>query len=97
MSLQKGKIARAALLCQEDLAMKKPIPSRNVSDFVALVNAMIAYWKSIAERIYYRTHPSSMSDEFEREWPKILENFFLAETVRAAKLLKSLPYEGREN
>ena len=77
--------------------MKNPTPSRNVSDLIALVNAMIAYWKSIAERIYARTHSNSASDEFEREWPKILENFFLAETVRAAKLLKSLPYEGRDN
>jgi len=35
-------------------------------------------------------------DAFERLWPQILDNFFLAETVRAAKKLRFLS-QGRDN
>jgi len=76
--------------------MKKSKPSRSVSDLIALVDAMIAYWKSIAEMNFKQTHPDSDLAEFEREWPKTLDNFFLAETARTANALRHLS-RGREN
>jgi hypothetical protein len=77
--------------------MKKPKPSRSVSDLVALVDAMIAYWKSIAESNFKKANPNSDSAEFERVWPKVLDNFFLAETIRTAKLLDEFQHEGQDN
>ncbi len=76
--------------------MKKPKPSRSVSDRVALVDAMIAYWKSIAEVNFKQTNPDSDLAEFKRVWPKSLYNFFLAETIRTANALRHLS-RGREN
>ena len=78
------------------MAMRKPKPSRRVSDFIALVNAMIAYWKSIAEVNFKQTNPDADLAEFERVWPKTLDNFFLAETARMANALRHLS-RGREN
>ncbi len=77
--------------------MNKPNEPLNVSDLIALVNEITAYWKAIAERTFKITHPNADQEEFERLWPKALDNFFLAETVRTAKLLRSLPTEGRNN
>ena len=82
---------------QEDTAMKNPNSSRNVSDLVAIVDAMIAYWKSIAESNFKKANPNSDSAEFERVWPKVLNNFFLAETIRTAKLLDEFQHEGHDN
>jgi len=76
--------------------MKKPKPSRRISDLVTLIDAMIAYWKSIAEVNFKQTNPDSDLAEFERMWPKTLDNFFLAETARTANALRFLS-EGREN
>jgi hypothetical protein len=42
-------------------------------------------------------NPNSDLAEFEREWPMVLNNFFLAETVRTAKLLGEFHPEGRDN
>jgi hypothetical protein len=77
--------------------MKKHKPSRSISDLIALVDAMIAYWKSIAELNFKQANPDSDLAEFERVWPKVLNNFFLAETVRTTKLLKAFSSEGRDN
>ena len=76
--------------------MKKPNPTRNISDLIAMVNSMIAYWKSLAESRFQRANPNSDPTEFEREWPKVLDNFFLAETIRTANALRHLS-RGREN
>ena len=76
--------------------MKKPKPPRSVSDLITLVDAMIAYWKSIAEVNFKKTSPDADMAEFERVWPKTLDNFFLAETVRTANALRHLS-RGREN
>ena len=76
--------------------MKKPRPSRSDADLIALVNAMIAYWKSVAEWNFKMTNPNSDLTDFEREWPKTLDNFFLAETARTANALRFLS-EGGEN
>ncbi len=76
--------------------MRKPKSSRSVADLIALVNAMIAYWKSIAEVNFKQTNPDADLAEFERVWPKTLDNFFLAETARTANALRPLS-EGREN
>lgn len=77
--------------------MKKPKPTRSVSDLIALVDTMIAYWKSIAESSFKKTNPNSDPAEFERVWPKVLNNFFLAETVRTIKRLPAFSHEGHEN
>jgi hypothetical protein len=77
--------------------MKNPNPSRSVSDLVAIVDSMIAYWKSIAESNFKKANPNSDSAEFERVWPKVLDNFFLAETIRTAKLLDEFQHEGQDN
>jgi len=77
--------------------MKKPNPSRSVSELIALVDSMIAYWKSIAESNFKKANPNSDLAEFERVWPKVLNNFFLAETVRMAKQLDEFQHEGHDN
>jgi len=76
--------------------MNKTKWSREASDLTVLVNEIIAYWKVTAKKCFEDAHPFSDPDEFEQIWPKTLDNFFLAETVRAAKALRSLS-EGREN
>jgi hypothetical protein len=76
--------------------MKKPLSSRSVSDLVALVDSIIAYWKAIAESNFKKANPNADLAEFEKVWPNVLNNFFLAETVRAANALRFLS-EGREN
>jgi len=77
--------------------MKKPKPSRSVADLIALVDSMIAYWKSIAEVSFKQTNPNSDLAEFERVWPNVLNNFFLAETVRTVRRLRVFSTEGRDN
>ena len=62
----------------------------------ALVNEIIAYWKEIARGSFTKANLSFDPIEFERVWPKTLANFFLAETLRAAKALSVLS-ESREN
>jgi hypothetical protein len=56
---------------------------------------MIERWKEIARKQFDANQPTDGGD-FEQSWPKILANFFLAETVRVAKALSVLS-EGREN
>ena len=51
---------------QEDLAMKKPKLSRSVSDLIALVDSIVAYWKSIAEANFKKANPDADLAEFER-------------------------------
>ncbi len=70
--------------------MNKTKWSRETSDLTALVNEIIAYWKAIAERNFKEAHPFADQNEFEQSWPRTLDNFFLAETVRTARMLKSL-------
>lgn len=77
--------------------MKKRNTSPDIFDLINLVNPMIAFWKSIAESSFKMMKPDSDPSEFEREWPKILDNFFLAKTVRTARLLRSFPTEGCDN
>jgi hypothetical protein len=86
----------AAPCLKEQTAMNNTNWSCKASDLTALVNEMIAYWKAMAERNFKIDHPFSDSDEFERRWPKTLDNFFLAETVRTANSLRHLS-EGRVN
>ena len=77
--------------------MKKPKPSRSVADLIALVTSIIAYWKSIAEANFKKANPDADLAEFERVWPNVLDNFFLAETARTAKRLRLFSPEGRDN
>jgi hypothetical protein len=70
--------------------MNEPNKSRDVSALIASVNAMVEYWKEIARRNFVKAHPHAEPAEFERQWPKALANFLLAETVRVAKALRTL-------
>jgi len=81
---------------KEDTAMNEPNRSRDVSALIALVNAMIEYWKEIARRNFAKAHPQADPSEFEQHWPKALANFLLAETIRVAKSLSTLS-ENRNN
>lgn len=74
---------------------KKPTERRQVTDLLALIDQIIAYWKEIGRRIF-EAMPDADPKVFEQEWPKTLENFFLAETIRVAKRLRFLS-EGRDN
>jgi len=76
--------------------MNEPTESRDVLALIALVNAMIEYWKEIARSNFAKAHPQAEPSEFERHWPKALANFFLGETVRVAKSLNTLS-ENRNN
>jgi hypothetical protein len=76
--------------------MNKTKSPREVSDLNALINEMIAYWKTIAERIFKEIYPFSEPEEFEQRWPQTLDTFLLIETVRTAKALRRL-WEGRNN
>ena len=76
--------------------MDEPNKSRDVSALIALVNAMIEYWKEIARRNFVKAHPQADPSEFGRHWPKALANFFLAETVPVAKSQSALS-ENRNN
>ncbi len=55
--------------------MNEQNKSRDVSTLIALVNAMIEYWKEIARRNFVKAHPQVDPSEFERNWPKALANF----------------------
>jgi hypothetical protein len=78
------------------MAIYEPNKSRDVLALIALVNAMIEYWKEIARSNFVKAYPQAEPSEFERRWPKALENFLLAETVRVAKSLGTLS-ENRNN
>jgi hypothetical protein len=67
----------------------------DITEVIAFVRNVIATWKEIA-RQNYEAPPDAEPDAFERKWPKVLENFFLAETVRIAKELRVLS-EDRDN
>jgi hypothetical protein len=76
--------------------MDKTKSSPEVSDLNALINEMIAYWKTIAWRIFKEIYPFSEPEEFEQRWPQTLDTFFLMETVSTAKALRRVS-KGRDN
>jgi len=61
------------------MAMHEPNKSRDVSALIALVNAVIEYWKEIARRNFVKANPQAEPSEFERRWPKALANLLLAD------------------
>ncbi len=50
----------------------------------------------MAERNFKKAHPFSDPSEFEQDWPRTLDNFFLAATIRTADELRPLS-EDRES
>jgi hypothetical protein len=76
--------------------MDKTKSSPEVADLTDLINEMIAYWKTIAWRIFKETYPFSEPSEFEQRWPQALDTFFLIETVRTANALRRIS-KGRDN
>jgi hypothetical protein len=94
-----AKEQRAATPClEEGTAMdekQNPSSTPDIADLTALVEELIAYWKELGRKRFH-SHPGVDPDAFERLWPQILDNFFLAETVRVAKKLRFLS-RGRDN
>jgi hypothetical protein len=74
---------------------QNPDRTRDTADLTALVEEIVAYWKELAGKRFH-SHPGVDPDAFERLWPQILDNFFLAETARVAKKLRFLS-RGRDN
>ena len=70
--------------------------SGKVSDLTTLISEIIDYWKVIAERSFKKAHPFSDPSEFEQNWPRTLDNFFLVATIRTANALRPLS-EGCDN
>ena len=70
---------------------QNPDRASDTADLVALVEEIIAYWKELARKRFH-SHPGVDPDAFEQLWPQILDNFFLAETVRVAKKLRFLSW-----
>jgi hypothetical protein len=68
---------------------------RDTAELAALVEEIIAYWKELARKRFY-SHQGVDPDAFEQLWPQILDNFFLAETVRVARKLRFLS-QGPDN
>ena len=74
---------------------QNPTRPPDIADLAALVKEIVAYWKELGRTRFYAQQGAD-PDAFERLWPHILENFFLAETVRVAKKLRFLS-RGRNN
>jgi hypothetical protein len=74
---------------------QNPDRASDTADLTALVEEIIEYWKELARKRFH-SHPGVDPDAFEQLWPQILDNFFLAETVRVAKKLRFLS-RGRNN
>jgi hypothetical protein len=74
---------------------QNPARTPDIADLTALVEEITAYWKELGRTRFY-AQPGADPDDFERLWPRMLENFFLAETVRVAKKLRFLS-GGRDN
>ena len=58
---------------------QNPDRTPDTADLTALVEEITAYWKELARKRFY-SQPRADPDEFERLWPRILENFFLIES-----------------
>jgi hypothetical protein len=54
---------------------KKPARTPDIAALTALVEEIIGYGKELGRRRFY-AQPGADPDEFERLWPRILENFF---------------------
>ncbi len=73
----------------------KPPKPPDPAELIALIGEIIGYWEAMARR-HFAAHPPEDQSTFEQRWPKVLANFFLAETMRTAKVLAVLS-EGRQN
>jgi hypothetical protein len=74
---------------------QNPTKPPNIADLIAFVEEVVAVWKDIGRQNFV-AHPDADPDAFERQWPQLQENFFIAETVRVAKGLRLLA-EDRDN
>jgi hypothetical protein len=74
---------------------QNPDRTPDTADLTALVEEIIAYWKELARK-RFNSHPGVNPEAFERLWPHILDNFFLAETVRVSKKLRFLSQVPRQ-
>ena len=74
---------------------QNPARTPDTADLTALVEEITAYWKELGRTRFYAQQGAD-PEAFERLWPHILDNFFLAETVRVTKNLRFLS-RGRNN
>jgi hypothetical protein len=74
---------------------QNPARTPDIANLTALVEEIIGYWKELGRTRFF-AQPGADPDDFERLWPRMLENFFLAETVRVSKKLRFLS-RGRDN
>jgi hypothetical protein len=74
---------------------QKPNDLPNTTDVIAFIKRVVATWKERGRK-HFEAHPDLGPEAFEQFWPMILENFFLAETLRAVKVLRVLS-KGRDN
>ena len=70
-----------------------PARTPDIADLTALVEEITAYWKELGRTRFYAQQGAD-PDAFERLWPHILDNFFLAETVRVTQKLRFLSRGG---
>jgi hypothetical protein len=81
-----------------DTAMDKsqnPTGPPDINDVRTFIRRVIATWKERGRK-RFESDPELGAEAFEQFWPTILENFFLAETLRAVKVLRLLS-RGHDN
>jgi hypothetical protein len=74
---------------------QNPTKPPDIADLMTLIEEITQHWKEMGRK-RFDADPDVDPDDFERLWPQMLENFFLAETVRVAKKLRFLSW-GRDN
>ena len=72
---------------------KNPDRTPDIADLTALVEEITTYWKELGRTRFYAQQGAD-PDAFERLRPHILDNFFLAETVRVTQKLRFLSRGG---
>jgi hypothetical protein len=75
---------------------QNPTKPPDIADLIAFVEKVVAAWKEIGRQNFVAHPDADPADAFERQWPQLLENFFIAETVLVAKALRLLT-EDRNN
>ena len=74
---------------------QNPTGPPDITEVRAFIKRVIATWKERGRK-RFESDPELGAEAFEQFWPMILENFFLAETLRAVKALHLLS-RGRDN
>jgi len=98
LNANKKESGQQSHVIKENTAMNhkpQPLKPPDPAEMVALVREVIRRWRVTARR-HFAAYPPEDQSTFEQHWPKVLDNFFLSETLRVAKALEVLS-EGRQN